>query len=256
MKYEANIIFLHHTIFKFCLVSKLPILMYHNLTLNFNLSLGLTIATEKFEDQLRYLVKKQYTSYFLSELDKNTPISQKSVVLTFDDVTENQLLFAMPLLKKYKIKATFFIPFSFIGKSDLWNKGAENIMTMEQLKSLDAESIELGHHSYFHRKYSAFSLEEIQDDFDKSFQLIAENDLKVYAALAYPYGNYPKKGIRKIEFFQLLERNNIKMAFRIGNRVNNFPFKNKYEIQRIDIKGQDSLLKFKLKLHFGKLKLF
>ena len=46
------------------------------------------------------------------------------------------------------------------------------------------------------------------------------------------------------------------MAFRIGNRVNKFPFKNKYEIQRIDIKGQDSLLKFKLKLRFGKLKLF
>ena len=256
MKYEANIIFLHHTIFKFYLMSKLPILMYHNLTLNFNLSMGLTIATEKFEDQLRYLAKKQYTTYFLSELDIDTPISRKSVVLTFDDVTKNQLLYALPLLKKYKIKATFFIPFSFIGKTDSWNTGTENIMTINQLKSLDSEIIELGHHSYFHRNYSTLSLEEIQEDFDKSFELIAENDLKVYPALAYPYGNYPKKGSQKIEFFQLLEKNNIKMAFRIGNRVNNFPFKNKYEIQRIDIKGQDSLLKFKLKLHFGKLKLF
>ena len=74
--------------------------------------------------------------------------------------------------------------------------------------------------------------------------------------MAYPYGNYPKKGKRKIEFFQLLEKNNIKMAFRIGNRVNIFPFKNKYEIQRIDIKGQDSLLAFKWKLRLGKLRLF
>jgi hypothetical protein len=43
---------------------------------------------------------------------------------------------------------------------------------------------------------------------------------------------------------------------RIGNQINKFPFKNPYEIMRIDIKGEDSLLKFKLKLRFGKLKLF
>lgn len=230
--------------------------MYHNITPNSDLSLGLTLAITKFEEQLDYLVRHNFITYFLSELDKNIPISQKSVVLTFDDVTENQLLYALPLLKKYKIKATFFIPFSYVGKTDSWNAGAENIMTIDQLKSLDSDYIELGHHSYFHRKYASLSLKEIQEDFDKSFQLIAENNLKVYPALAYPYGNYPKKGTQKTEFFQLLERNNIEMAFRIGNRVNNFPFKNKFEIQRIDIKGEDGLFSFKLKLQLGKLRLF
>ncbi len=116
--------------------------------------------------------------------------------------------------------------------------------------------IELGHHSYFHKKYSTLTSEEIQDDFDKSFELITQNNLKVYPALAYPYGDFPKKGNQKIEFFQLLEKNNIKMAFRIGNRVNNFPFKNNFEIQRIDIKGQDTLFNFKWKLKLGKLGLF
>ena len=46
------------------------------------------------------------------------------------------------------------------------------------------------------------------------------------------------------------------MAFRIGNRVNSFPLQSKFEIQRIDIKGQDTLLKFKWKLKIGKLSLF
>lgn len=237
-------------------MTRLPILMYHNVCENENNSSELNISVSKLESQLCYLVEKGYTSSHLSELEKKTSIPEKSIVITFDDVTENQLLYALPLLKKYNIKATFFIPFSFIGKSDLWNDGAEKIMTIEQLKSLDSEIIELGHHSYFHRKYSTLSVEEIQDDFDKSFELITNNDLKVSPVLAYPYGNFPKKGTQKNDFFQLLEKNNIKMAFRIGNRVSNFPFKNKYEIQRIDIKGQDSLLKFKLKLRFGKLKLF
>lgn len=241
-------------------MSKLPVLMYHNITPNSESSLGLTLATDKFEAQLDYLVKKQYTSYFLSEIENKDTMLGKSVVLTFDDVTENQLRYALPLLKKYKMKATFFIPFSYIGKTDLWNTGddatGEKIMTVEQLKSLDSDNIELGHHSFFHKKYSLLSDEEIQDDFEKSFHLIAQNQLNVYPALAYPYGNYPKKGFRKKEFFELLEKNNIKMAFRIGNRVNRFPFKNKFEIQRIDIKGQDSLTTYKWKLRVGKLRLF
>ena len=230
--------------------------MYHNITPNESKSLDLTISSQKFEAQLHFLVQQNYTSYFVSELDKATSISDKSIVLTFDDVTQNQLKFALPLLKKYNVKATFFIPFSYIGKADLWNDGSEKIMTFDELKLLDSDTIELAHHSFFHKRYSTLSSQEIQDDFDKSFLCITQNNLKVYPALAYPYGNYPKKGTQKIEFFQLLEKNKINMAFRIGNRVNTFPFKNKYEIQRIDIKGQDSLFAFKWKIRIGKLRLF
>lgn len=230
--------------------------MYHNITPNLDKSLDLTISIQKFEEQLSYLVENNFTSYFVSELEKAKTILKKSVVLTFDDVTQNQLEFALPLLRKYNVKATFFIPFSYIGKFDSWNDGSEKIMTIEQLKAIDSEIIELGHHSYFHRKYSTLTSDEIQNDFDKSFELIAKNNLKVYSALAYPYGNFPKKGKRKTEFIKLLEKNNFKMAFRIGNRVNKFPFKNKFEIQRIDMKGQDSLFVFKWKLRLGKLRLF
>jgi peptidoglycan/xylan/chitin deacetylase (PgdA/CDA1 family) len=230
--------------------------MYHNFTRNESESLDLTISIQKFEAQLHFLVLHNYTSYFVSELDKANSISDKSVVITFDDVTRNQLELAVPLLKKYHMKATFFIPFSYLGKADLWNKGCEKIMTINELKSLDADTIELGHHSFFHKKYTTLTSEAIQLDFDNSFQLIAQQGLKVFPALAYPYGNYPKKGTQKKEFFRLLEQNKIKMAFRIGNRVNRFPLKNKYEIQRIDIKGQDSLFTFKWKLRLGKLRLF
>jgi len=230
--------------------------MYHNIAANDKLSLGLTISTSKFEEQLDYLNKNKYTSLFVSELEKTQSFSSKNVVITFDDVTENQLLYALPLLKKYNIKATFFIPFSYIGKTDLWNSGCENIMTFEQLKSLDFSVIELGHHSFYHRKYSELSEQEIEDDLDKSFDIIAQNNLKVYPSLAYPYGNYPKSGLKKDIFFSMLKKKGIKMAFRIGNRVNSLPLKSKFEIQRIDIKGQDTLSKFKWKLKIGKLSLF
>ena len=179
--------------------------MYHNITPNENKSLELTLSVRKFEEQLHYLTSNNYTTLFVSELEQNITISTKSVVITFDDVTENQLIYALPLLIKYNVKATFFIPFSFLGKSDLWNKGAdatgEKIMTIEQLKSLDSKIIELGHHSFLHQKYSSLQLDEIQDDFDKSYKLIHDNNLAVFPSLAYPYGSYPKNGIKKQLYF-------------------------------------------------------
>ncbi len=232
--------------------------MYHNV--NPTLSAGLTISCDKLDEQLTYLCKKKYTFYFASELVEKTDFANKSIVITFDDVTQNQLLYALPILKKYNVKATFFIPFGYIGKTDLWNKknGAsqEKIMTVEQLKSIDSGLVEFGHHSFNHNRYSQLSKEEILNDFKNSYEAIKQSQLKVFPILAYPYGDFPKKGIKKEDFFDLLEKNGIKAGFRIGNRVNKLPIKSKYEIQRIDIKGEDSLLAFKLKIRFGKLRLF
>jgi peptidoglycan/xylan/chitin deacetylase (PgdA/CDA1 family) len=236
-------------------MSCLPILMYHNVSNDENDSKGLTIFCNTLEKQFRYLHENGFSTYHFSELENVVVLNPKSVVITFDDVTENQLIYAVPLLQKYNLKATFFIPFGYIGNSDIWNKGSEKIMSIKQLKELDS-LIELGLHSFAHKRYVTLTEAEINDDFSKCFEVIEENGLKVYNALAYPYGSYPKKEPNKSIFNTILQQNNIKAGLRIGNQINKFPFKNPYEIMRIDIKGEDSLLKFKLKLRFGKLKLF
>jgi len=235
-------------------MTRLPILMYHNVSEDKN-SKGLTIFKNKLEEQFAYLNEKGYTTYHFSVLENKASINPKSVIITFDDVTVNQLVYAVPLLEKYNLKATFFIPFEYIGNVDLWNSGKEKIMSIEQLKALDSK-VELGLHSFAHKRYATLKKEEINDDFSKCFEIIEQNELKVYNALAYPYGNYPKKEPNKSKFIAVLKQNNVKAGLRIGNKINKFPFKNPYEIMRIDVKGEDSLLKFKLKLRFGKLKLF
>lgn len=237
-------------------MASLPVLMYHNVSEDKNKSFRLTISTAKLEEQFRYFSENNYTTFHFSELENRIALPPKSIVITFDDVTTNQFLYAVPLLKKYGLKATFFIPFYYLGKTDEWNKGTENIMTIKELQAIDPSLIEFGHHSSRHRHYAKLSDAEIQEDFDESERIIAANGLKVYPALAFPYGNYPKKEPQKSRFQELLKKNNIKFGVKIGNRRNKFPFKNTFEVQRIDVKGEDSFLKFKLKLKFGKLKLF
>jgi len=234
-------------------MSQLPVLMYHNVCSDNANSRGLTISAEKLEEQFAYLSKKGYTTYHLAELEGIDPLPAKGVVITYDDITENQLRHAVPLLEKYNLKATFFIPFAYIGKTDQWNGGAEKIMSISQLQGLNPDVVELGYHSYLHRKYADMNDTEIKEDFENCHRIILETRLAVYPAVAYPYGNYPKQEPAKTHFKKLLADNGIKTAFRIGNRVNQFPFKDNYEVQRIDVKGEWSLFKFRLMLKFGKL---
>lgn len=233
-------------------MKKLPILMYHNISAVDTVSRDLTISTRRLEEQLSYLKQQGYHTYHFRELEGQVEIQPKSIVLTFDDVTVNQLVYAVPLLEKYQMKATFFIPFKYIGQVDQWNNGVEPLMDMEQLKSLP-ECIELGYHSFEHRPYADMTDQQIADDFKACNQIIDAEELKIYPAVAYPYGNFPKKDPKRQEFFKLMRQNGMKFGLRIGNKVNRFPFENPYEIKRLDVKGQNSLSTFKFRLRFGKL---
>ena len=238
---------------------RLPILMYHNVCHHIKDSEGLTVAVDVLEAQFAYLAMKGYQTFHFSELErfsKNAPLPGKSVIITFDDVYVNQLEWAYPLLQKYNFKATFFIPFKYVDGVDSWNIGSETIMSVHQLNSLDESIIELGLHSFNHHNYKEMSIEEIDSDFEQCKDFVKRHKLPVNNVLAYPFGKYPKKNPEQTEFFKCLHKHQMAYGLRIGNRVNSFPFKNNYEVQRIDVKGEDTLTKFKLKLRFGKLKLF
>ena len=238
---------------------RLPILMYHNICIDPSNSKGLTLSYDKLEAQFQYLVDHGYTSLHFRDIQKfknSNEYPDKPIIITFDDVYVNQFKFAYPLLKKYNLKACFYIPFSFVGGTDSWNNGTEEIMSVLQLKTMDPAVVELGLHSFDHRFYSSLSLEIIQEDFKKCHDFVSKHALNVSNVLAYPYGNFPRKEPKKTQFFEQLKKQNIAYGLRIGNRLNKLPIKNNYELNRLDIKGGDSLFSFRLKLKLGKLFLF
>ncbi len=233
-------------------MARLPILMYHKVSPSH--SEGLTISVSKLEEQFRFLKQMEYHTHHLSELVSVRKLEHpRNIVITFDDGYVNQLELAYPLLQKYGLKATFFIPIQYIGKSDAWNSPSEPIMTAEQLDALDPSVVELGYHSYAHQKYNEMSADEWESDTAAAFEVARKHSLPIGPTLAFPYGKFPRKQPQKGEFVQFLADKGFELAFRIGNRVNNFPFRNKYEIQRIDVKGEFSLKKFRRKIKYGKL---
>ena len=233
-------------------MAKLPILMYHHVAAHD--SNGLTISAVKLESQFKYLAESGYRTYHFSELEKMKTLPKgKNIVITFDDgyVSQNEL--ALPLLRKYKLKATFFVPLHFLGATDTWNTGSLQIMDLPQLKKLDPKIVELGFHSFYHKKYTELSNAEIEADTRRCMEFITENGLNFSPVLAYPYGKFPKEKRANAIFTEILSQNGIRYGLRIGNRINTFPFKKPYAIQRIDVKGEFSMLKFRQKIRFGKL---
>lgn len=233
-------------------MAKLPILMYHDVSME--KGKGLTISVNDLEKQLKYLSENGYKSVFLKELSQlKTLPNGKNIVITFDDGYISQMKLAMPLLKKYKLKATCFVPLNFLGKTDTWNTSSLEIMNLGQLKSLNPEFVELGFHSFYHKKYTELSTAEIETDTRRCLEFVAENELNFSPVLAYPYGKFPKEKSKNEFFNKIMEQNGIQLGLRIGNRINHFPFKKHYEVERLDVKGEWSLLKFKRKIRFGKL---
>lgn len=85
--------------------------MYHNVVQDEAQSLNLSISVSKLESQLKFLSDNNYTTFHFKDLENLNRLPSKSIIITFDDVTECQLTYAVPLLEKYKLKASFLCLF-------------------------------------------------------------------------------------------------------------------------------------------------
>lgn len=242
---------------------KLRVLEYHSISTN-GFEDQITISKEKFILQMEYLKKKNYKTFWLSEIEafqnQKKPLPPKSVVLTFDDGFLDTYTELFPLLKEYDFKAVCFLVLGRIGKNIDWpGKYVDHstmLMNKEQIIA-SSSHIEFGYHSFKHDNYTKLTFEEIEKDLQLCQEVIAKEQLTVYPALAYTFGRYfRKKGTKQQQFFALLEKYGIQYGLRIGNRINSFPLNTKYEIQRTDIRGFEPMEIFKKKIVLGRSKLF
>ena len=238
----------------------LPVLMYHKIMENG--SDGLTVTTAQFDMQLMFLKEKGYHTLTFRELKKlnaeKAPLPKKSIIITFDDAYLNFRDQALPILKKYNFSASLFVPVAFIGKTNLWDQGTDQILTAGDLKQLsNNEPVEFGLHSFLHKSYRDLAIADMEEDLKNCRETMDYYGIPFTRVLAYPYGGYPRKDPElKKSMFDLFERFGLDFALRIGNRINPWPFTGRFEVKRIDIRGADSFTIFRIKVKKGRAKLF
>jgi peptidoglycan/xylan/chitin deacetylase (PgdA/CDA1 family) len=238
----------------------LPVLMYHNIT--GQEADGINIPAAVLETHLRYLKEKGYRSLTMKELleclKNGTKPTGKVFMLTFDDGYQSMEDLLPPLLEKYGFSAAIFIPVAFIGKSNIWDGGNRPLLSASSLHSLSRHPlIEIGLHSFLHHSYAEMDTSQMAEDLSNCRNTLDHYKIRYVNALAYPYGAYPRKDPALLrEMKETFSGDQLECAFRIGNRINKMPLKERYEIRRIDIKGTDSFFAFRTKLKKGRLKLF
>jgi peptidoglycan/xylan/chitin deacetylase (PgdA/CDA1 family) len=242
---------------KFARISRgLPVLMYHKVT-DHETEDYLTVSPTRLEKQFQYIRKKNFNTIFLSELLDytrfGTPLPPNPLLLTFDDGYKNNYTHLYPLLHRYALKANIFLVAGFINTEYGSRVSAnETFLHIDDIRSMSPGSVQFGLHTYDHKSYRELTITQVEEDIIRTRQRLGELKIPFQPCLAYAYGAFPRGDAQKTNaFFQVLSANGIELAFRIGNRINKLPIKNRMLVQRIDVRGTDSFLKFRLSLAFG-----
>ena len=172
-----------------------PILTYHSLDES-----GSVISTSPavFRAQMELLARRAYRVIALRDLldawDRAETVAPNTVVLTFDDATENLLPHALPVLSALQFRATIFAVSGKLGGVNDWPGQAPGIprlplLSRHGLAECVAVGCEIGAHSVTHARLdtlspSAWSTEVV------ACRETLESTLGVpITSFAYPFGH-------------------------------------------------------------------
>lgn len=88
------------------------------------------------------------------------------VIITFDDGDISNYKIAWPILKEFKLKASFFLLVS--------NIGSEGFMSREEIKELSKGGVEIGSHGLTHRALTVLGDDILVNELENSKDILAK----------------------------------------------------------------------------------
>jgi peptidoglycan/xylan/chitin deacetylase (PgdA/CDA1 family) len=175
----------------------ITIIRYHSIS---NISDSYTISPKAFLLQAEFISKK-YNVARLKQIKNLFSINnddKRTVIFTFDDAYSDFFEIVYPILDKFSISCTVFIPSGFIGKYNEWDIHLSNykrrpIMTSRQLIDLKKKGfVDFGSHSVHHRSMANLSMSEMKKqavESKKTLEYILDSPITMFS---YPFGHFSK----------------------------------------------------------------
>lgn len=188
---------------------RLPILMYHSVLKSRNGTY--IVSPAQLERDFAALKNAGYTAVLPCEVidyvDGKCALPKKPVMITFDDGHYNNMYYAVPILRKYGMKAVINV----IGKFSDFTTSSGDIdnpnyshLTWDEVGILSNSGIvEIGNHTYnMHNYKPRFGLAQrcgesdeeyvraLRNDVGKMQKILWESTGKMCKVLAYPFGKY------------------------------------------------------------------
>ncbi|WP_440874849.1 polysaccharide deacetylase family protein [Thalassotalea sp. PLHSN55] len=170
------------------------ILQYHHVSDTTPKSTSITPT--QFEAHLQFLKDNQFTvvplSSVIDKVKQQTPLTDKTVVITFDDAYIDILTNAKPLLDKFNYPFTIFVNPGVIERNSSSN------LTWQQLKTMADEGVIIANHGFEHDSLARIPdnmpqqqwLEKQGELLNAAEKMIEEKTGQSWRYFAYPYGEY------------------------------------------------------------------
>jgi peptidoglycan/xylan/chitin deacetylase (PgdA/CDA1 family) len=225
----------------------LRILMYHRVD-RLPAYDQLTVSPERFEEQIAYLAQHWRVislAQAVTELSADGAI-RPGVVVTFDDGYRDNLLHALPVLRRYGLPATFFVTTRFCDQSLSHPRyGAESAglhLTWDEVRALAREpGISIGSHSVTHPFLSRIGQPAAASEIAGSREIIARHLGAPADFFCYPSGDLTRREM------QLVAAAGYRAAVSVAPGVNRGGA-DLYALRRTEITDRDGARELALKL--------
>jgi len=211
-----------------------PILFYHNIGYENYKSFS---TVDEFDYQMNYLSSNGIKSIDCNNLDDETG----GFCITFDDGYEDNLIYALPILKKYNLTATCFIVPKSIGKTNVWDQHQFKLMDYYQIKEWIDEGMSIGSHSFSHQNLTKIKNNELKTEIDGSKKYLEDKFQLHINNFCYPYGKYNQIVINEVK------KSKYKKAFTTNRGLYDSTKSNNFELNRVSVSRGISNFKFWLK---------
>lgn len=204
--------------------------------------MGMCVDIESFDSQMK-LLSKFYRPVgereIMRAIEGAERMPERSVWVTFDDGYKDNYINAYPILKKYKIPATFFVTSGFVNN--------ESFMTWDEIKEIAGGGFYIGAHTVNHCVLSNLSEEDISKEILTSKTEIEKRISKAIISFAYPKGK--KTDCVFSISLPALETAGFKLAVTTISGINDMNIKKRLLLlKRVGASYDDSLGYFKFKI--------
>ena len=176
----------------------IPILLYHQIDVpppSGTPLRGLVVSPGSFARQMWLLKLLGYKGLSMRDLEPYLKGERQGRVvgITFDDGYQNNLVNALPVLRKHGFTATCYAVSSMIGGTNSWDKGlvAEKpLMTESDWRAWIDAGMDVGSHTRTHADLSSLDMESARRQiFDSKSELERTLNCEV-RHFCYPYGRF------------------------------------------------------------------
>jgi peptidoglycan/xylan/chitin deacetylase (PgdA/CDA1 family) len=178
-------------------------------------------------------------------VDAGTSAGPDPVVVTFDDGTADFVEHALPILERHRLPVTLYAATEFIDEGQPFPGDGHPVSWRGLADACATGLVDVGSHTHGHRLLDRLPPDQVEDELDRSIELIGEHLGSAPLHFAYP------KAVAGSAAADRAVRRRFRSAALGGCRPNRFGATDPYRLARSPIQHSDGMRWFRRKVEGG-----